>query len=54
MAAAFTVSVDLDTALTPQVAVVAAPDDFQQIDELLESYPDPDYDEFGRPLSDTE
>lgn len=48
--AAFTVTAELDTAGTPLVAVVAAPDDFELIDQELESYPVPVLDEFGRPV----
>ena len=50
MPAAFTATCDLETAGTPLVAVVPAPDDFELVDQELDSYPDPDYDDFGRPI----
>ena len=51
MPAAFTVSCDVATAGTPLVAVDAAPADFELVDQVLDSYPDPDYDDFGRPIA---
>jgi hypothetical protein len=51
MAAAFTATCDLETAGTPLVAIVAAPDDLELVDQELDEYPDPDYDAFGRPIA---
>jgi hypothetical protein len=50
MPAGFTATADLSTAGTPLVPVTAAPDDFVLVDQVLDTYPDPDYDDFGRPI----
>jgi hypothetical protein len=51
MSAAFTAACDLETAGTPLVAVDPAPAEFELVDQVLDEYPDPDYDDFGRPIA---
>jgi hypothetical protein len=51
MPAAFGATADLGTAGTPLVAVDPAPADFVLVDQVLDTYPDPVYDDFGRPIA---